>query len=65
MGTKKKNLPYLVAVRYGEEDKRYITEIVALGGYKFTGKAIRDAVRCYATYLELKSKVESEFNGNK
>lgn len=65
MGTKKKNLPYLVAVRYGESDKRCLTNIMALGHYKFTGKAIRDAVKCYSAYLEVRTKVEDEFKGDK
>ena len=61
MVKKRKTMPYLVAVRYGEDDLNCLQEIMRHNGYHHTGKAIRDAVRFYAIYL----KVEEELkNGN-
>ena len=64
-GNKEKEPSVSSGGAYGESDKRCLTNIMALGHYKFTGKAIRDAVKCYSAYLEVRTKVEDEFKGDK
>lgn len=55
---KKKTKPYLVAVRYGEDDLQCLQTIMAHNGYKHTGKAIRDAVKFYSVFLEVLNRLD-------
>ena len=56
---KRKTMPYLVAVRYGEEDLNRLQEIMKHNGYRHAGKAIRDAVKFYAVYLKVEEELKN------
>ena len=52
MRKKKQNhLPYVIRLRIGDEDIRYIKMIVKRGGFKNKSKAMRKAFKAYAIML--------------